>query len=192
MKVLLNRFRSLTLSCYLPGMGLGRRKSRTFLKPLVSSELLIASVVGRERSVGHTERGKIHCYTEPMLYLPFVPVRTDPRLAGISNSLHLGAAIDPTASQPSFNAGSEPLANPALREGREPDRNTYQKHLLLRIPGLSVYPIHCIWARLSIQPRPNLLLTPGASRSPTLRWEKGGNQIATNTTCAWRSMCHFK
>ena len=126
MKILVNTCSSLMLSCYLPGMGLGRWKSRTFMKPLVSSELLIASVVGRKRSVGHTERGKIHCQTVPMLYLPFVlkvPDRSDPRLAGISQSLHLGAAFDPTASQPSFNAGSEPLANPALREGREPDRN---------------------------------------------------------------------
>ena len=73
----LNRVSSLTLSCYLPGMGLGRRKSRTFLKPLVSSELLIASIVGRNRSVGHTDEGKIPVSTVPLLYLPKVPVSSD-------------------------------------------------------------------------------------------------------------------
>ena len=64
-----------------------------------------------------------HFSEVPMLYLPTNSTIADPRLAGISKCMGLGACFDPHASQPSFSCGLASDAILTRREGREPDRN---------------------------------------------------------------------
>ena len=65
-----------------------------------------------------------HFSEVPMLYLPTDSTIADPRLAGISKCMGLGACFDPHASQPSFSCGLVSDATLTRREGREPDRNS--------------------------------------------------------------------
>ena len=77
-----------------------------------SSASLISTPMGRFSEV-------------PTLYLPLDLTIADPRLAGISKCMGLGACFDPHASQPSFSCGLASDAILTRREGREPDRNTH-------------------------------------------------------------------